>query len=97
MTNFEIKKRYAFSCFYCGVQKNPESLQIDHIIPTIKGGSNCVENKVPACAKCNGTKCAHTLEEYQNLTIRRFEEHSALAKYHGKVLVKLNLILDNSK
>lgn len=40
-------------CFYCGAKK---PLQIDHIIPRAKGGSDDIENLQLLCARCNRVK-----------------------------------------
>lgn len=47
-------------CFFCG--EKAES--VDHLIPSSRGGSNLVENKVPACHRCNQMKSNMTLEEF---------------------------------
>lgn len=43
-------------CAYCG---NTENLQLDHIIPIIKGGKNIEENIQVLCRKCNIKKRAN--------------------------------------
>lgn len=52
---FEIFKRDNFSCQYCG--KNPIEngckLNIDHIIPRNRGGTNESSNLITACEECN--------------------------------------------
>ena len=50
-----------YMCFYCG-QKLP--LTPDHVVPLSRGGSNSVDNILPACFSCNAQKGAKTLEEY---------------------------------
>jgi hypothetical protein len=42
------------TCAYCDAQNVP--LNLDHVTPKAKGGSNRVSNLVPACIKCNSTK-----------------------------------------
>lgn len=48
-----IKQRYGYRCAYCGLRKK---LTRDHVIPISKGGSNTVDNIVPACISCNCSK-----------------------------------------
>ena len=58
---FEIFKRDAFQCQYCG--KTPPSvvLEIDHIQPVCKGGENSEENLLTACFDCNRGKSGELL------------------------------------
>ena len=56
---FRVFQRDGFECFYCGKAPPQTELQIDHIIPVLRGGTNAIENLVTACAECNrgkGTK-----------------------------------------
>lgn len=41
-------------CAYCRNDGIP--LQIEHMIPSSKGGGTCLENVVPACESCNKSK-----------------------------------------
>ena len=43
----------AGKCNYCGAKDN---LQVDHIIPTSKGGANLRENMQCLCGSCNSSK-----------------------------------------
>lgn len=52
---------YESRCIYCK-QKLP--LVPDHAIPLSKGGSNSIENIVPACKSCNSKKGTKTYDEY---------------------------------
>jgi len=60
-TRFDTFKRDLFQCQYCG--KTPPSvvLEIDHIKPVSKGGSNVIENLITACFDCNRGKSANEL------------------------------------
>jgi hypothetical protein len=49
-------------CVYCGKENVP--LQIEHIVPRAKGGSNRVSNLCLACEKCNIAKGTKSLEEF---------------------------------
>ena len=54
-------ERDGYACTYCGVDR---SLQGDHIIPLIRGGSNALNNITTACKKCNQSKGSKTPEEW---------------------------------
>lgn len=47
---FRILERGGFRCHYCGAR---DDLQIDHVVPLAKGGTNDPANLVPACMDCN--------------------------------------------
>ena len=48
-----IFKRDKFKCVWCGKMDREIELQIDHIIPLIKGGSNNLNNLQTLCKDCN--------------------------------------------
>lgn len=52
----EVFKRDMFTCQYCG-RKAPEVvLEIDHIKPVAKGGTNHIMNLITSCFECNRGK-----------------------------------------
>jgi len=55
-----MKERHR--CAYCGQPDVP--LQIEHIIPKSRGGSNRVSNLTIACAPCNRQKGNRTADEF---------------------------------
>lgn len=59
---FEVFKRDAFTCQYCGAHPPDSVLHVDHIVPVALGGGNEVENLITACATCNLGKGATSLE-----------------------------------
>lgn len=59
LTNGEwetLKVQYGFICPCCKEKEPKIKLEIDHIIPLSKGGSNFVENIQPLCRVCNAKK-----------------------------------------
>lgn len=59
---FEVFKRDAFTCQYCGNKPPSVILEVDHIKPVASGGCNDVDNLVTACFDCNRGKGARTLD-----------------------------------
>jgi hypothetical protein len=53
---FEILKRDGFTCQYCGKKGATVRLEVDHIEPQSKGGSDDDENLITACFECNRGK-----------------------------------------
>lgn len=53
---FEILRRDAHTCRYCGAQAPDATLTIDHVVPITLGGSDEPSNLVAACADCNSGK-----------------------------------------
>lgn len=49
-------------CAYCG-QRGP--LTRDHVVPLARGGTNWIDNIVPACRICNARKNVSTRDEYR--------------------------------
>lgn len=52
-TRFEVFKRDAFACQYCGRTPPAVMLHVDHVIASANGGSDTIENLVTSCCDCN--------------------------------------------
>ena len=61
----ELMKRQNNTCVYCGYRRRATSLDIDHIIPAVKGGSNDISNLQVICRPCNQRKGDQTDEEFR--------------------------------
>ena len=63
---YEVKEylleKFSRKCVYCGVEGVP--LEVEHIIPESRGGSNRVSNLTIACIPCNQKKGDQTAEEF---------------------------------
>lgn len=46
-----------WGCFYCGDDVS-QGYEVDHFVPLANGGPHALENLVPACKPCNGSKGA---------------------------------------
>ena len=66
LAGYEVREylleKWGRCCAYCGKRDVP--LQIDHIHPRARGGSNRVSNLTLACEACNLAKGARPVEEF---------------------------------
>ena len=58
---FHLQKH---QCIYCGKRKTIKNLQIDHIEPVIRSGSNDLSNLQLLCAPCNQRKGINSNQEF---------------------------------
>lgn len=63
-TRFDIFQRDNHTCQYCGRKAPDVELQIDHLVPVARGGTDDFENLVTSCADCNSGKSAKLIEEF---------------------------------
>ena len=64
---FEIFKRDAFTCRYCGRRAPEVILELEHVKPKALGGDDSDANLVTACRDCNKGKTDIPLQK------RRYE------------------------
>jgi 5-methylcytosine-specific restriction endonuclease McrA len=57
-----LLEKFNRTCVYCGAKNVP--LQVEHIIPKAKSGSNRISNLTLACDACNKAKGTLSLEEF---------------------------------
>lgn len=66
LTGYEVREylleKWGRKCAYCGLENTP--LEIEHIIPKSRGGSNRISNLTLACRKCNQEKNTKTATEF---------------------------------
>ena len=53
---YEVLKRARFRCELCGISAEHKAIEVDHIIPRNKGGTNDTSNLQALCYSCNSTK-----------------------------------------
>jgi len=66
LQGYEVKEylldKWGRTCAYCGRKDIP--LEVEHIVPTSRGGTNRVSNLTLSCRKCNLKKGDQTAEEF---------------------------------
>ena len=100
---FEVFKRDNFTCRYCGKSAPDVVLEVDHIIPVSKGGTDDICNLATSCLDCNRGKGAKKLSD--NSTVKkqfaqtkelaqRREQIELFAKWQNELLQNDNLMLE---
>ncbi len=66
LAGYEVREylleKWGRRCAYCGATNIP--LQVEHIVPKVRDGSNRVSNLTIACKPCNDAKGTRTAEEF---------------------------------
>lgn len=82
LAGYEVREylleKWGRQCAYCGVSNVP--LQIDHIHPKARGGSNRVSNLTLACAPCNLRKAAQDVTQFLKKDPKRLAKIQSQAK-----------------
>jgi len=82
-TRFEVFKRDSFSCQYCYAKPPKVPLEIDHIIPVSKGGTNQIDNLVTACFDCNRGKSDTELQSIPETLQAKIEKKTIALKQYN--------------
>lgn len=93
----EVFKRDGYRCRECGSSKDETSLEIDHIVPVAKGGTNDIDNLQTLCRECNRMK--HTDEWVggeKDIKIAQ-NELSILKEQLGKSEDKINFLTNEDE
>lgn len=66
LSGYEVKEylleKWGHKCAYCGAKDVP--LEVEHIVPKARGGSNRVSNLTISCHKCNQDKGDRPVEDF---------------------------------
>ena len=70
---YEVLKRSKFHCELCGISAADKALEVDHIIPRNKGGSDDFSNLQSLCYSCNAMK--RDLDDTDFRAVRESYDH----------------------
>jgi len=88
-----LLKKFNRECVYCGKKDIP--LEVEHIIPKSRGGSNRVDNLTISCHHCNQKKGSQTASEFgypkvQQLAKKTLKSTAFMNIVRWKIVDKLN-------
>ena len=66
-----VLKRDDYRCVECGATNKETTLEIDHILPVAKGGTNDINNLQTLCKHCNRAKSATVWDSKTDLSIKK--------------------------
>jgi hypothetical protein len=94
---FEVFKRDSFTCQYCGAMPPKTPLEVDHIQPVSKGGTNDKMNLVTACLDCNRGKSnveLSSIPETLTSTLERKKLAQQQYKQYQKIVAQERALID---
>ena len=83
MYDYADKKAYLLEreqgcCIYCGIHFSFAKMEIEHVVPKSKGGTDSLNNLVLSCSVCNkakGNQDVQTFLKGKSSVLRRVKEH----------------------
>jgi hypothetical protein len=87
---FKILYRDNFTCRYCGSRPGSENLEVDHVIPRSRNGSDNPCNLVAACVTCNRRKSGTIIFPVDMIERDDTEEGWKIHKSFGVWAIKFN-------
>lgn len=81
-------------CAYCGAEITYGEMAVDHVIPLHNGGTDTVDNMMPACRSCNHYKSTHSLEVLRE-SIERFPDVLTRDCVTYKIAVRFGMVVPN--
>lgn len=63
-TRFDVFSRDEFTCKYCGRKAPDVELEVDHLIPVARGGTDEFSNLVTSCYDCNRGKSDKDIQQF---------------------------------
>jgi len=78
----QILIRDNYKCCICGRSKDEVSLEVDHIVPLLKGGNDDISNLATLCKDCNIGKSDYTFKDYKSIDIMPKDIERHFKFYH---------------
>ena len=73
-----LLERENYTCIYCGVHASKAKMEIEHVVPRSRGGTDSLNNLVLSCHECNQAKDSQDIQTYlkgKPNVLRRVKAH----------------------
>lgn len=73
-----LLERENYACIYCGIHASKAKMEIEHVIPRSRGGTDSLNNLVLSCHACNQAKGSQDVQTYlegKPSVLERVEAH----------------------
>jgi hypothetical protein len=90
---FDVFKRDGFKCQYCGSVPPIVVLEVDHIIPVSKKGTDEIDNLITSCFDCNRGKSNRELTSLPQTTVEKItllKERESQYKEYKKLIKNID-------
>lgn len=82
-SRFKILERDNFTCQYCGASAPEVKLEVDHIIPKVKGGEDISTNLITACIICNRGKSHLSIKDIKKPDYIELPKNTGFISYRA--------------
>lgn len=65
----EVYNKHNGHCAYCGKPITMKDMQVEHALAKRNGGTDCIDNLMPSCRRCNHYKRAADIETFRNFLL----------------------------
>jgi ATP adenylyltransferase len=89
---YEVLKRARSRCELCGISNELKALEVDHIVPRNKGGTDDISNFQALCYSCNAMKRDRDDTDFRNMALRYKDRDSNCVFCHMEAS---RIILEN--
>lgn len=72
-----VHQKYGGRCAYCGAEISLKGMHVDHLRSLKRGGTNELDNLMPACSLCNtykGSSCLEALRNTIKITLSHYRD-----------------------
>ena len=59
-----LLERENYTCIYCGIHASKAKMEIEHVVPRSRGGTDSLNNLVLSCHECNQAKSSQDVQTY---------------------------------